>query len=364
MDLKLSILGEEAKEFRNNNSRVFKRFLALIELLKFRQKHGCVRECDYEQIAARFEVSGRTLYRWEAAYLKSGAVGLIPKKSRGRSAQPVRGHTAKKIREMRKLYNWGAEVIQAHLDLDHGIKISRYRINRYLRSKGLLTRKKCKHRLKHTKVVEVKNPGQHTQTDVKHLPRLLSNRRKCYVYNFVDHASKWAFKKAYDSYGPSETKDFMNSVIANAPFKISRLQSDNGVEFTNKYISKIEDPKPHALGILCDRHGIRHVLIPPGEKELQGLVERSHRQDDEELFHRIHPKDLVEFNKLLADHCEWRNSKRRRKALGWKTSNQFLAEYESKKEEVSELKTEEPGKIIQLQKSTTDECVSSDKKAA
>jgi len=84
MDLKLTVLRHEAKQFRKNSPRVLRRFLALIELTKFRHKYGRVRESDYEQIAARFETSGRTLYRWEAAYERGGAEALIPGKSCGR----------------------------------------------------------------------------------------------------------------------------------------------------------------------------------------------------------------------------------------------------------------------------------------
>jgi transposase len=331
MDLKLQVLRQEVKQFRDKDQRVWGRLLALIELTKFRHKHVRVKEDDYERIASRFEKSGRTLRRWEALYQRGGAKSLVAGKAPGRTASAIRGHTAKKIREWRKLYNWGAEVIQAHLRKDHGIELSRHKIQRYLRKKGLiLRRRKIKPAKKHTRVVKVEHPGAHTQTDVKHLPHLLINRKKCYVYNFVDHASRWSFKKAYDSYGPSETKDFFSCVVKAAPFSISRAQTDNGVEFTNKYISHVDDPKTHALDELCAFHGIRHVLIPPGEKELQGLVERSHRQDDEELYHRIQPKDLEQFNRSLAVHCEWRNSKRRRKALDWKTSNEFLAEYKLK----------------------------------
>jgi transposase len=363
MDFNLTVLRREAKPFRKNSPRVLKRFLLLIELTKFRQQYGCVRESDYEQVAARFETSGRTLYRWEAAYRKGGPEALIPSKACGRKPTFIRGHVAKKISEMRKLYNWGAEVIQAHLKMDHGIELTRHKINRFLRKKGLLFRKKCKLRKKHTTVVKVDHPGQHTQTDVKHLPHLLGNGEKCYNYNFVDHASKWAFKKAYDSYGPMETKDFMACVIAAAPFTISRLQSDNGVEFTNKYISRVDEPKIHALTTLCASHEIRHVLIPPGEKELQGLVERSHRQDDEELFHRIKPSNLAEFNKILALHVQWRNAKRRRKLLDWKSSNEFLSDYKKKIEKWIYENASSPFQI-QAIAGPTEECGSSDKKAA
>jgi transposase len=363
MDLKLQVLREEVKQVRKNSPRVLTRLLALIELTKFRHKHARVTEADYERLAGRMEISSRTLYRWEAAYELGGVNGLIPGKACGRKANGIRGHVAQKITQMRKLYNWGAEVIQAHLKFDHGIEVSRHKINRFLSKKGLLVRKKCKARKKHTQVVLVTIPGTHTQTDVKHLPHLLGDGKKCYNYNFVDHASKWSFKKAYDSYGPSETRDFMEELIKAAPFTISRSQTDNGVEFTNKYISHTDDPKIHALDTFCASHEIRHVLIPPGEKELQGLVERSHRQDDEELFHRIKPYDLAEFNKMLAQHTTWRNSKRRRKALGWKTSDEFLADYKTSVQKWLYEDGVSPFKI-QVAEAETEECVSSDKKAA
>ncbi|MEK6704442.1 MAG: DDE-type integrase/transposase/recombinase [Bdellovibrionota bacterium] len=277
MDLKLEVLRMDVKQFRKENPRVLTRLLALIELTKFRQKHGVLSEQDRERISAKFEATGRTLYRWEASYGKGGVSALVPGKSPGRKASGIRGHTARKVREWRKLYNWGAEVIQAHLEHDHGIKVTRFKIERYLRRKGLFRGRRKKLKNKHCQVVKVEHPGAHTQTDVKHLPHLLANRTKCYVYNFKDHASRWSFKKAYDSYGPAETKDFFQCVLSAAPFTISRAQTDNGVEFTNKYISHCDDPKIHVLDELCASHGIRHVLIPPGEKELQGLVERSHR---------------------------------------------------------------------------------------
>jgi transposase len=329
MDLKLQALRQEVKRYRKKSARVTSRLLALIELTKFRHKHGQLGESDYERLAGRLEISARTLYRWEAAYRCGGVRALEPKKAPGRKPNPIRGHVARWVRYYRLRYRWGAEVIHAHLSRDHDIEVGIDRLKRYLRRPELRLRKRIKLARKnaHTRVVQVEHPGAHTQTDVKHLPHLLPNGQKCYVYNFVDHASRWSFKRAYDSYGPGETRDFMSAVIQAAPFTITRSQTDNGVEFTNKYLSHTDEPKTHALDDLYASHGIRHVLIPPGEKELQGLVERSHRQDDDELFHRIQPATLVEFNQLLAEHCEWRNACRRRKALDWKTAGEFLADY-------------------------------------
>jgi transposase len=117
MDLKLNQLRKEAKAWRKICPRVTFRVLALIELTKRRQQFGLkkLRELDYELIGAKLGVSGRSIIRWKKTYEKDGVNALLPSPIQGRPAKPTRGHVARQILEWRKLYNWGAEVIQAHL---------------------------------------------------------------------------------------------------------------------------------------------------------------------------------------------------------------------------------------------------------
>jgi len=330
MDLKINELRLAAKQYFDKCPRTKERLLALIELEKRTKSKRGLKQLDYERVAAEFGKTVRTIFRWKKSWDEAGIKGLVPKVSPGRKKRPVNGFTAKKIREYRKKYNWGAEVMQAHLKLDFGQKISEGRIHRFLSANGFIVKKKKKLKNKHTKVVKVAEPGAHTQSDVKHLPHLLASGEKCYVYNFVDHASKTEIKKAYLSYGALETKNFVELVLKKVPFVITRWQTDNGIECTYKYVSLVDKPKKHILDKLCEKNNIRHVLIPPGEKELQGLVERNHRMDDEELYHRIRPNDINEFNRYLEAHYKWKNSSRRRKSLDWKTPNQWLKEHSEK----------------------------------
>jgi transposase InsO family protein len=142
-------------------------------------------------------------------------------------------------------------------------------------------------------------------------------------------------------FGNLQTKMFMEELLRAVPFPIQMIQSDNGAEFTNRFLSHLDDPKPHLLDEICQAHGIRHKLIPPGEKELQGLVERNHRQDDEELYHRLERKTetVSGLNTELDAYVAWANARRRRKALSWKTADLWLSEYEKAKEI---LKSKEP----------------------
>ncbi len=137
MDLKVGVLRREVKQYRGKSVRVTERLMVLLEVAK-RGSDSRLAELEYERIALQFGISARTLYRWVAAYEQGGVEALVPHHSHGRKAEPIRGHTAKKIVEYRRMYRWGAEVIAAHLLHDHGIDIGRYRIERYLRRKGLL----------------------------------------------------------------------------------------------------------------------------------------------------------------------------------------------------------------------------------
>ena len=324
MNLNLKELRVKVKEHRRKDARLTRRLLALCELSK-KQQMGRLQDLDYQQVSLEMNISPRTLYRWHAAYLSGGEAKLRARLAPGKKAQKITGWTARLIKEMRLSYNWGAEVIAAHLRSYHGVELGKFVVHRFLKKHKLLKPFKRKSPFnKHRKVVKVDNPGAHTQMDIKHLPYILRTKQKCYVYNFVDHASRWQFKMVFESYGHTETAEFFKELIKKCPFKILRLQTDNGVEFTNKYNSHLDATKAHPLDILCEQNNIKHKLIPVGEKELNGLVERSHRMDDEQLYQTIRPKDLREFRESLKEYCQWTNQHRLRKAIKWLTPEQYI----------------------------------------
>ena len=331
MDLKLTDLRREAKAWRKISPRVSFRLIALIELVKRvnQQGLGRAKELDYTVSGLKLGVSARSIRRWRLAYESGGPSALLCKPISGRPAFVLKGHLARQILEWRYLYQWGAEVIQAHLLHDHGVQLSRHKIERYFRGKGLLRKVRRKKKNLHTRKVSIATPGAFTQIDVKYVTKALKSGKRAYVYTFIDHASKWRFKRAFEMFGNLQTKTFVEELMLHVPFEIKCLQSDNGAEFTNRYLSHLDDPKPHILDLWCKSLEIRHKLIPPGEKELQGLVERNHRQDDEELYHRIEAQveSVAGLNTLIDSHWQWCNQSRRRKALGWRTANEWLKSY-------------------------------------
>jgi transposase InsO family protein len=340
MILRLEKLRRDYKLYRKKDQEIAARVDILLSYSKFELKYQGPQEQETKEKFIRafltsMEISDRTIQRWKKDYRERGPDSLGKLKATGRPPVAIRPRIRRVITAYRKMFRWGSEVIQAHLKHDHNYKVSRHKIEKFLDDTGLRDaypcttkkRQKAQKKKKHTKVVVVLNPGQHTQMDVKYQLHLLTNKSKAYVYNFIDHASNWSFKYAYDRINARNTEDFMMRIKWSCPFKIERLQTDNGVEFTSKYLCVSADPEDHLLDKFCKENDINHKLIPPGEKELQGLVERSHRQDDQELFSRIDPKDLAEFNNHLSFFKDERNRKRRFKKLGWKTADEWLENY-------------------------------------
>jgi transposase len=306
MILNLSQLRADYKIIRKKNYKVAAKIELLIEITKVDLKYQNQTPQNGKKIyltdlLIAKKIKLRTLQRWKNNYRTNGLDGISDKKRGHKLKIELSQEIKDKIYFYREKFRWGSEVLQAHLLLDDGFKISRYKIDRFLKDSGLLKshpcttikRQKALKKKKHIKKVVVEKTGQHTQMDVKYQLHLLENKEKAYVYNFVDHASNWSYKRAYSRINTNNTEDFMEKIMKACPFKIKRLQTDNGVEFTFKWISEYsDDPKVHPLMKFCHLNEIKHKLIPPGEKELQGLVERSHRQDDQELFSMINPHDL------------------------------------------------------------------------
>ena len=107
-----------------------------------------------------------------------------------------------------------------------------------------------------------------------------------------------------------------------APFKIQIVQTDNGTEFTYKYISETQKS-------LFERElamaGITHKLIPPRTPWHNGKVERSHRNDQRYFYDWEKFSSIEEFNEKLKKHLSWSNNKLMR-TLGSKSSIQLLKE--------------------------------------
>jgi transposase InsO family protein len=187
-----------------------------------------------------------------------------------------------------------------------------------------ITRKKKRALNPHRKRYELTVPGQRLQLDVKYVPELVGNKR-AYNYVAIDECTRWRFAYAYSALNEWQTYDFLEKLKRECPFPIHTIQTDNGFEFTFR-LNPSCPSREHIMDTWCRENGIRHRLIPPGAKELNGKVERSHRIDEHYFYHRA-PTDTVEnLNRHQARWLEFYNTKRLHGGLGYQTPHEKLLE--------------------------------------
>ena len=163
------------------------------------------------------------------------------------------------------------------------------------------------------------------QMDVKYVPGLIDGDQY-YEFNIVDHCSTWRCMRIYETKGYESLEKFLKEIETNCPFPIVEIQTDNGKEFTDKYRVN-SDGYPtsfHPLDLWCKQNEIRHKLIPIGEKELQGKVENTHKQDDREFYAKYEFNDFWKLENYMRSWNDRWNEQRATKALGWRTPNEVI----------------------------------------
>jgi putative transposase len=147
-------------------------------------------------------------------------------------------------------------------------------------------------------------PGDLMQLDGV-LVNTLGKRR--YTFTAVDLVSRWAFSKTYKTTSSRNGANFLNELIAAAPFEVSHIQTDNGSEFMKEF--------REAASAASLVHFFNFVKQP----KYQGWIERFNRTIQEEFldWHQdalaLEPED---FNPELLEWLSWYNTERVHRSLG------------------------------------------------
>ena len=161
---------------------------------------------------------------------------------------------------------------------------------------------------------ELTVPGEKVQIDVKEVPfcclrgdlELVRNNKHLYQWTAIDECTRMRFVFGFEEHTPENSVKFVKLLVKAFPFKIQTIQTDNGTEFTYKYISDTEEcPFDKALREL----GIAHKLIPPRSPWKNGKVERSHRNDQRYFYDWETFRSVEDLNQKLAQHLIWSNNK-------------------------------------------------------
>ena len=282
--------------------------------------------------AARLHhVSRKSIWRWKKRY--DGTVGSLKERSSKPHHHP-REHTEQEAAFVLRVYaqnkKMGIDTLYIHLLQKHAYQRSRSTVFRILRKGGIYAAAKLKKKRRLSQPYEQMTCcGERVQVDVKHVPKEclvgIAAGKKFYQYSAIDEYSRMEYKMIFEEISGYSSVEFLKGMLSFFPFAISCIQTDNGFEFTNRFM---HTDKPGALDIALERLGIAHKLIRVATPRHNGKVERTHRTDQHYFYDDHRFFSLDDANRQLSIHLRWCN-RRPRLCHNWRSAisvvHDFLA---------------------------------------
>ena len=164
--------------------------------------------------------------------------------------------------------------------------------------------------------------------DIKYLPRMPDEEKRTYLYVAIDRATRWVYHEILPDKEAETAAGFLRRMIEACPLKIVKLLTDNGPEFTDRFVHGRERVPTgrHVFDQVCTAHGIEHRLIPPWHPQTNGMVERFNGRVADQLgrtrFGSSHElaSGLEGYRQVYLNHIPQR-------ALGHKTPREALIEW-------------------------------------
>jgi len=101
---------------------------------------------------------------------------------------------------------------------------------------------------------------------------------KHYLFVAIDRTSKLVFAELHPEATAVRAADFWRRVIAAVPYIITKVLTDNGVQFTQ--LPHRQRPEPHLFDAVCQAHGIEQMGLPgrPSVDQRPGRAHEPHAQ--------------------------------------------------------------------------------------
>ena len=145
---------------------------------------------------------------------------------------------------------------------------------------------------------------------------------KAYLFVGIDRKTRYVYAELYGKMTTKNACIFFESLINHCPFKIHKILTDNGAQFTYKLLAKHLKPKDgrtHKFDEICNKNNIEHRLTQFRHPWTNGLVERMNRTIKEATTKIYFYENLDELKKHLALWLKYYNYEKKLKSLKFKS---------------------------------------------
>lgn len=292
----------------------------------------------YRELARQFQISLGTVHHWKHQ-----------ENPQDRSCRPHTIHYALPNHQ-EQMVLWMRRT--GELSLDDLLEAAQEVLPELRRSSlhRLLVRHGC-HRLPKKEQQDTGQPGTfkeygpgYLHIDCFYLPKLEEQKHYCFVA--IDRATRLVHLRVYEHKDKEAATDFLARCLEFYPFKIEKILTDNGREFTlatfkNRWGTTTKGQ--HAFEQLCQEHQIEHRQTKPYTPKTNGLVERTNgliKENTTKQHHYHNPQQMKEDLQRWLVHY---NFYRRHRRLGRITPYEAVCRWYDKQ---PELFLKEPAHLL------------------
>ena len=145
---------------------------------------------------------------------------------------------------------------------------------------------------------------------------------KLYLYVAIDRTSKFAYAELHKSQTKMIAAEFLGNLIKAVPYKIHKVLTDNGIQFTNHDHHK--NAFTHIFERVCNEHQIEHRKTKIKHPWTNGQVEHMNKTLKEAIVHSFYYASHDELKHHLHAYLMAYNFAKRLKAIKGKTFWQFI----------------------------------------
>jgi len=153
------------------------------------------------------------------------------------------------------------------------------------------------------------------------------NGKRYYIFTCIDRVNKIAFIWVTDRKTMEMGRTFLEKVIAFYPYPIHYILTDNGAEFSYKFLTKrLQTKKEHSFDTVCKTNKIQHRTIKFRHPWTNGMVERFNGKVKVKVIKRYIFAGKEDLEVKLISYLNSYNFDVKLKQLGYKTPAGYLQE--------------------------------------
>ena len=128
------------------------------------------------------------------------------------------------------------------------------------------------------------DPG-FVHVDVKYLPQMPDEDHRQFLFAAIDRATRWVYVELLQDKSAASAGGFLTRLIDKTPFTITKVLTDNGKEFTDRFCAtgQRQPTGAHAFDRVYTANRIEHRLTKPRTPQTNGMSERFNGRSAEVL---------------------------------------------------------------------------------